>query len=1409
MAKLDLSLLLGGKHFTFPCTVSLNGFAVSTYSLIDTGANGFVFIDERFAQLLSSRLGWKIEKLPFPSLPVKGYDGKQGTRITSFLRIHLTLDGRKIYNVPFLVLPLGSHDIIIGKSFMEYFEISPNVAKKTLHWPPKHPKTTNVISQGIWVPRQILQRPSSRNHHQLDMEARDKLIELDEKRRCAGRNSMACVTAPDSESEARVADFPDRVWEIDHDTETAKLCRKPALGLKPRPDLTRHTYKIDYRDNLQRMQAELGGSPENIPSTLKYRKATVEDEPLNYLESPYLAIHEISAAAFQFSTKRQDHEVFTTSLYEIDRLLEDAYARETTPDPLEEQRLAQVAKASELAGITQNIAYAENRTRQPPPEEDEFAKLPVKYQEYRDVASKAESDKLAPHRLYDHQIKLEEGASTSDLKFHPLYRMSAEELEVVKKYLVENLDKGFIEPSQAPFAAPVLFVKKPDGSLRFCIDYRKLNLLTKKDRYPLPLIDETLARIGRAKLFTKLDIRQAFHRIRMHPDSEELTTFRTRFGAYKCKVLPFGLTNGPATYQRYMNDVLFDYLDDFCTAYLDDILIFSDNELEHEHHVKKILERLRNAGLQIDLKKCEFHVTRTKYLGFIISTDGIEVDPDKIAVVRDWKAPTTVKGVQSFLGFCNFYRRFIRDYGIVARPLVNLTKTGVKFVWTQACQDSFLKLKAMLTSAPILQHYSEDLETRIETDASDGVVAGVLSQKHREHWLPVAFFSKTMNSAECNYQIHDKEMLAIVKSLEEWRPELQRKQDRFEIYTDHKSLEYFMTTKQLTARQARWAEALSEYYFIITYRPGKDNVQADALTRRNDDVVNQDQLKKAARQQILLTSDKLDPRIVRELEEASVAVLAPLEATKSFLDTVTVVDRVLRANRNEPSLETLRIQAAKSDPHLALHKGTLLYYGKVVVPDVNYLRTHLIREVHDQISTAHPGRDKTYRLLRDRYYWRGMLADVDRYVRNCHPCRRASSPRDKTPGLLQPLPVPDRPWQHISMDFNSFNRDKHGYDNVLVIMDRLSKESISIPCHKTTTAEEMAFLFICHVWRYFGPPDSIVSDRGPQFISAFWTEFCRILGVKIKLSTAHHPQTDGQTEIMNQYLEQRLKPFVNYYQDNWSELLPMMDYAQLTLPHSSIGMSPFEVRNGFKARTSFDWTVLKSTAQEPVLTSDQARQRVQLIQDSWKLARDMIVRSQARMIKSANAHRREVDFDVEDYVWLNTKYWNTARPSLKLDNKNSGPFKIIAKVGNSFRLRLPASMKINPVMSPDKLRKSADDPLPGQVNKPEGPVEIAGDIEYEVEEILAVRKRWKRLEYRVKWKGYEDEDLEWYPPSDLKGAPHKLKYFHLNYPRLPGPPLKLEEWIKAWEDGLDEYEYLNDDRPMTGPLRTAFFGRGG
>jgi hypothetical protein len=345
--------------------------------------------------------------------------------------------------------------------------------------------------------------------------------------------------------------------------------------------------------------------------------------------------------------------------------------------------------------------------------------------------------------------------------------------------------------------------RKPGGGLRFCVDYRKLNAVTKKDRYPLPLVDELMERLSQAKIFTKLDIRQGFHRIRMSPESEDLTTFRTRYGAYKYRVMPFGLTNGPATFQRFVNETFMDYLDDFLTAFIDDLLIYSNNKLEHEEHVKKVLTRLREAGLQASISKCEFHVTRTKYLGFIVTTEGIEVDPEKTAVIAKWERPLTVKGVQSFLGFCNFYRRFIKDYSRIAKPLTRLTRVDVSFRWDADCQSAFDELKRRLTSAPILRHYRPDLPTRIETDASDEVVAGVLSQQEEGNWHPVAYYSKTMSSPEQNYEIHDKEMLAIIRALEEWRAELEglQRKERFDILTDHKALEYFMTTKKLNARQ--------------------------------------------------------------------------------------------------------------------------------------------------------------------------------------------------------------------------------------------------------------------------------------------------------------------------------------------------------------------------------------------------------------------------------------------------------------------------------------------------------------------------------------------------------------------------------------------------------------------------------
>ena len=303
-------------------------------------------------------------------------------------------------------------------------------------------------------------------------------------------------------------------------------------------------------------------------------------------------------------------------------------------------------------------------------------KLPREYEDFKDVFSKKKSDELPPRRSCDHRIEIAEGKERPEGR-GPLYHMPLDKLDMLRDHLQEHCNRGFIIPSKATYTSPVLFAPKPGGGWRFCVDYRKLNELTKKDRYPQPLIDETFRRICKAKIFTKLDIRQAFHRIRMHPESEELTAFRTRYGSYQYKVMPFGLCNGPATFQRYINEVLFDILDKYCTAYADDILVYSEDPKQHASHVREVLDRLRAAGLQADIKKSEFSVIETKFLGFIISIQGMRMDPAKIRTIRDWQPPTSVKGVRSFLGFVNFYRRFIRDHGSIRKPLVQLTKQGL------------------------------------------------------------------------------------------------------------------------------------------------------------------------------------------------------------------------------------------------------------------------------------------------------------------------------------------------------------------------------------------------------------------------------------------------------------------------------------------------------------------------------------------------------------------------------------------------------------------------------------------------------------------------------------------------------------------------------------------------------------
>ena len=467
-----------------------------------------------------------------------------------------------------------------------------------------------------------------------------------------------------------------------------------------------------------------------------------------------------------------------------------------------------------------------------------LAKLPREYHEFATLFSWEESNKLPSHRSYDHIIPL---LSDKEPSKGPLYNMSRDELLVLQKYLKEHLSKGFIRVSSSSAASPVIFVKKPEGGLCLCVDYRGINNLTVKNRYPLPLIRETLNLMISSVIFIKLDIIAAFNKLRMAEGEEWKTAMRTCYSLFEYLVMPFGLCEAPSSFQSYINDVLRDCLDVFATAYIDDILIYSKSKKEHQNHVKTVLTKLQAAGLQLDIEKCEFNVEEVKYLGLIIAKGEIRMDSAKITAIANWESLNCVKDVQSFLGFANFYWRFIKGFSQLASPLTALTCKDIKFDWSSATEQAFQELKAAFSSASILVMFDPDKPLTVKSDSSDCVTGGVLSQPDSQGVLhPVAYFSTRMAPAECNYDIYDKELLAIIRAFEEWRPELKGAAEQVQVITDHKNLEYFMTTKQLSRRQARWSEFLSRFNFAIQYRPGKLNNRADALTRRSIDFPQDD-----------------------------------------------------------------------------------------------------------------------------------------------------------------------------------------------------------------------------------------------------------------------------------------------------------------------------------------------------------------------------------------------------------------------------------------------------------------------------------------------------------------------------------------------------------------------------------------
>jgi hypothetical protein len=770
--------------------------------------------------------------------------------------------------------------------------------------------------------------------------------------------------------------------------------------------------------------------------------------------------------------------------------------------------------------------------------------LSTEYHEFLDVFDKKAFNTFVSHRLYDHKVVLKKDVV---FEYTSLYKMFEKKLKIIKKYLEDNLKKRFIATSRSSFVSFVMFMKKTNESLRFCVDYRKLNQLTKKNRYSLFFIEETLAHLKKAKYFTKLDIRQTFHRIRIaDAESENLIIFRTRFDVYKYRVLSFELCNESTTYQHYMNDVFFDYLDDFVSIYINDILIYNNFKREHVEHVTKMLQRLRDADLQIDIDKCEFFVHEIKYLDLIVDRNDIRMNLEKVETILQWTISQNLKQVQKFLRFCNFYRRFIRNVAKIVKSLIKLIRKNVSFEWNEIYKQAFELLKRTIIETSILTHFDLKKQIYIESDFSDFVSAKILSQMKKNDELHfVTFFSKNLTSIECNYEIYDKKLLAIVRCFEQWRFELLFIESNVlvKILIDHKNLKYFMFTKQLNRRQSRWAQFLIDFHFIISYLLEKSNEKVDSLIKRIEDVSDKENNRQKQQHQILLLSSRFDES---------------LQAVELII--------VLESNR-----------------------------------------LSIMQEMHDQFVFDHSEVNRTIKLLRRNHRWSKMIKDVKQYVRNCHTCRKIKAIRNKYHELLNSLSILDRSWTDITFDFVTKLSESREYNAILMMINRLSKMHHYISCiidENGTTAKETTKLFIQHVWKLHDLFTTMISDRDSQFISFVWNTICRMLKIKAKLFIAFHSKTDEQSEIFNQKMKRYLRVYVNHQQNDWTNWLIMTEYASNAFISATTQMFSFLVNYEFESRMSFDHVEFAENTTKDRINRFREREIVFTMKNIWKFAKE-------------------------------------------------------------------------------------------------------------------------------------------------------------------------------------------------------------
>jgi len=831
-----------------------------------------------------------------------------------------------------------------------------------------------------------------------------------------------------------------------------------------------------------------------------------------------------------------------------------------------------------------------------------------------------------------------------------------------------------------------------------------------------------------------------------------------------------------------VNKCFHKYLDDFVVLFLDDLLVFSKSAAQHADHLRIVLTVLRENKFYCKLDKCEFFKDQVSFLGHIISAHGIHVDPKKIEAVVNWPTLRNVKHVRSFLGLCSYYRKFVKDFSKIAAPLTELTKKDVPYVWTPERESAFHQLKLALTQAPVLIQPDPSLPYRITTDASDYAVGGVLSQITAHGDQPIAFESRKLNSAERGYPTHDKEMAAVVHCLRTWRCYIEGVQTT--VVTDHHSLIYFMNQPKLSRRQVRWMELMQEYGSDLKFQflNGRANIAADALSRRPDlELANltisidpswfielkAGYLLDAECLKILRAAGSLsNPRPVEESANPQHNAGNSAAATAGSTRTAGTASgaSTARVPATVPPAALLNFRVRDGVIFVANDDAERLY-----IPDVAALQLQLLREHHDSKLSGHLGMDKTYALLARNYYWPNMRDTVRDYIRSCPACQGNKPTNQKPAGLMQPLPIPDYNWQQVSMDLiTQLPKTASGHDAIVTVVDRLSKMTHFIPATTDINAPKLAQLFIDHVVRLHGMPTMIVSDRDPRFTSTFWQNVMDRLGTYTAMSTAYHPQTDGQTERANRTIEEMLRSYVSTNQTDWDEHVSMLELAYNNATQASTQFSPFFMNYGLHPN------IPGSMFKPATSTNPASNQFLDLISGSMQAAKLHLSRAQLRQKQFADRKRRELEFSEGEEVLLSTRNLTLPGPAAKLQPKWIGPYKIEKKIGNlAYKLEIPADWRVHDVFHVSNLKTFVVNPnqFAGRPTRAK-PVAFARDGVplYEPEAIL--NRMWLHFPgkskpewgYLIQWKDFSEHDTTWEPIENLSGSKQLLEAYNTLHP---------------------------------------------